>query len=81
MEKQKVANLNDYQKRIDELKHHRKLFEGSKIKSIIVRKFNHKEVTYEDVEVPVFPRGKVKALLINRIDEDIKHFEEKIAAL
>lgn len=81
METQKAAQLQDYQKRIDELKQHKRLFDGSKIKSVIVRKFDHQKVTYEDIEVPVFPRGKVKALLINRIEEDIKHFEEKISAL
>lgn len=81
MEKEKVAMLNDYKKRIDELKAHKRLFEGSKIKSVIVRKFDHDAITFQDVEVPVFPRGKVKSLLINRIEEDIKHFEEKIAAL
>jgi len=81
MEPEKLLALANAQSSIKKLKEHRQLFEGGKIKSVIVHKLDTTTLEYKDIEVPVAPRGKVKALLINHLNEDIKHYEEKIAAL
>lgn len=76
-----ATQVNQNTTRIKDLKEQLRLLESCKIKSIIIRKFDNEALTFQDIEMPVMPRGKVKTMLINHLHEDIKSLEGVIEKL
>lgn len=81
MENRTLGQATAYKNRIEELNGHLRLIESAKIKSLTARIFNNETCEYEEEEVDIMPRGKVKAILVQHYQAEIKNLKEKIEKL
>lgn len=76
-----ASKATDYKNKMEDARIQLRLLESAKIKSITVRSFDNDSCTFSERVIEVIPRGKVKGVLVQNYQEQIKHWEEKIAAL